>query len=251
MDRARSGYTQGRQSFDNGVTHIMTRVRELFDEGDEPQEEPSPEREGQQTLNEVTGYSTPRRRGPTTSPPVSRLREAREEARSSRSSGWVPGEAAGSAAPAAAASAAAGPAAAMPGFPFQSPEAAHIPPPTPSTAGGDGPETPRGRAWRTRRHNGHKIVTDRHHELFHLTAACERYPYGLHAAVMPPTYKLPCGACNPQEEIHLNRVYMSMHGEKYHVDQDCWGLRNRSSSIQMKRACRVCAAGVIDEHPEG
>ena len=177
------------------------------------------------------------------SPQVSRVRGSRDQARTSRRSSevWEPGQAAGSSASAAA------PAAAAPAFPAESPPAADIPPPTPSTAGGRGDNTPRTEARRVRRHNGHKIVTDRHHELFHLTAQCERYPYGLHAEVMPPTYKLPCGACAPQEEMHLKKVYVSMHGEKYHCNEECWGLRNRTSSIQMKRACRVCAAGVLDE----
>ena len=264
-----SGWVQGRQDWDRLQAEATTRTREWVEprmenvrvqwqrmgsrffgaeDEEEPFDEPSPERETTdtvgETLGERTGYSTPvRRRGPTSSPQVSRVRDSRDQARSSRRSSevWEPGQAAGSSASAAA------PAAAVPAFPVESPPAADIPTPTPSTGGGRGDETPRTTARRVRRQNGHKIVTDRHHELFHLTAQCERYPYGLHAEVMPPTYKLPCGACAPQEEMHLKKVYMSMHGEKYHSNEDCWGLRNRTSSIQMKRACRVCAAGVLDE----
>jgi hypothetical protein len=229
-------------------------------DGHEPQEEPSPERDerGERIDGAAAGYETPRRRrNPLSSPNV--IRESRDESqrRANANRGWRAGEAAASTAPAAAAAELGrgqrrleqecsasrnlqqATTTTVPEIPVGSPPAADIPPaPTPSPGASQREETPRARARRARRTRAHKIITDRHHEWFHLNEHCDL------CTIVPPVYKLPCGACAPQEEGHLTQVFVTFHGEKYHQSEECWGLRNATSSIQMKRACRECAAGL-------
>ena len=56
--------------------------------------------------------------------------------------------------------------------------------------------------------------------------------------------RVPCQVCEPHHSlIPLDRIVISRWGAKYHVNTECAGLRNATSTVEMKRECPNCVRG--------
>ena len=55
--------------------------------------------------------------------------------------------------------------------------------------------------------------------------------------------RVPRTVCEPHRVIALDRISISRWGSKYHVNTECGGLRNATSTVETKRECAHCVRG--------